>query len=322
MNNRSFKFGIGIGVRPHRGSDPYWFYWLALLLLLPLAAPAFSGATGNGNDPLPKQTLNADYILLGEVHDNTAGLALRFSWLQKLTAQRKVSIALEQLDASNQVALDSAITGWKSAHQNPDANQAHSIAEAAQFDFKGWKWPLYEPVFTLVLAQNIPLAAANLSRSELGHIMSGERSAPDEPIAWNNEQRETLLNEVRVGHCNLMPEHLLPSMVNAQRARDYEMAQTLVALHQRTHGPVVLLAGNGHLRNDLAVPVWLHQMDPHAVVVSVAVLESESQSSEQALPTVANNHDKEPVNAFDVVAYVPEEPRPDPCEALRQRLHK
>ncbi len=303
------------------GSDPYWRLFL-FLLLFPLMALTSPEVFSDSNDPLPKQTLTADYILLGEVHDNAAGHALRFSWLQQLTTQRKVSIAMEQLDVFNQAALDSAITSWKSAHQQPDANQARSIAEEAKFDFKGWKWPLYEPVFTWALAQSIPLAAANLSRSELGQIMSGERSAPHEPSAWSNEQREALLNEVRVGHCNLMPEHLLPSMVNAQRARDYEMAQTLVALHQRTHGPVVLLAGNGHLRNDLAVPVWIHQMDPHAAVVSVAVLESESQSSNQTSPTVAQNHDAEPQNAFDVVAYVPEEPRPDPCEALRQRLHK
>jgi uncharacterized iron-regulated protein len=247
---------------------------------------------------------------------------------------------MEQLNVSNQAALDTAIAHWKDGLKNvkpvqegvptvkneallmPNAAQIHSIAEAAQFDFKGWKWPLYEPVFTWVLAQNIPLAAANLPRSELSQIMSGERSAPDEPIAWSDEQREAMLNEVRVGHCNLMPEHMLSSMVNAQRARDYEMAKTLVALHQRTHGPVVLLAGNGHLRNDLAVPVWLHQMDPNAVVVSVAVLESEPQSSEQTSPIVAQNHDAEPANAFDVVAYVTEEPRPDPCEALRKRLNK
>ncbi len=260
------------------------------------------------HEAIPAAWLEADYLLLGEVHDNAAGHALRLRRLQQLVQQRKVAVVFEQFDRESQAALDQAVLQWQSSRAPAEEAAAKTIATAAAFNFKGWKWPLYAPVVTLALQQGLPMGAANLSRAQMGALRGGGRPAPPEPDRWGEIERAALLQEVREGHCNLMSEAQLPVMAAAQRARDDEMAQAMVAMHQRTGLPVVLLAGNGHLRRDLAVPVWLRQRAPQARVFSVAVLEHGAPQS------------FDPAAVYDAIWWVPPEARPDPCLALRQRL--
>lgn len=285
------------------------FILLAILVVLPCALRA-APSTNNGSslDTIPVAWLEADFLLLGEVHDNSAGHALRLHWLQQLVQQRKVALVFEQFDLESQSALDQAVQQWQSSGAAADDAASKAIAEAAHFNFKGWKWPLYAPVVTLALGHGLPLGAANLSRAQMAALMSGSGPVPPEPDHWGEQQRLNLLQEVREGHCNLVPEAQLPLMAAAQRARDDGMARAMIAMHQRTGLPVVLLAGNGHLRRDLAVPIWLRQRAPQARVVSVAILERDTPQS------------FDPGVVYDAVAWVPAEARPDPCEALRKRL--
>jgi uncharacterized iron-regulated protein len=281
-----------------------------LCFLAILAPPSFAlsgDAAGERRDDIPAEALGADYLLLGEVHDNSAGHALRLHWLRQLVQQRKVVLVFEQFDLESQSALDRAILQWQASRTPADDAASRTIAEMAAFNFKGWKWPLYAPVVTLALKHGLPVGAANLSRAQMGAVMAGSRPSP-EPEHWGAKERAALLQEVREGHCNLMPEDQLPAMAAAQRARDDEMARAMIAEHQRTGLPVVLLAGNGHLRRDLAVPVWLRQRAPQSRIVSVAILE---QGSPQTF---------EPAAVYDAVSWVPAEDRPDPCVALRKKL--
>lgn len=278
------------------------FRILCLLTMLG-AAPAWLWAAP------PDGWLKADYLLLGEVHDNAAGHALRLHWLEQLVQQRRVALVFEQFDQESQAALDQAVLQWQTSRAPADDAASRVIAEAAAFNFKGWKWPLYAPVVTLALQQGLPMGAANLSRAQMGAVMGGKRPSPPEPDLWGEKERAALLQEIREGHCNLMPADQLPLMAAAQRARDDALAQAMVAMHQRTGLPVVLLAGNGHLRNDLAVPVWLRQRAPQSRIMSVAILE---QGTPQSF---------DPEAVYDAFAWVAPEARPDPCIALRQKLN-
>ncbi len=284
----------------------------ALCLVMMLGAfstPLWSASPEEGlHEVIPTAGLEADFLLLGEVHDNSSGQALRLHWLQQLVQHRKIALVFEQFDLESQTALDQAILQWQSSQAPADDVASKKIAEAAAFNFKGWKWNLYAPVLTLALKHGLPVGAANLSRAKMGAVMGGSRPAPPEPELWGAKERTALLQEVREGHCNLMPEDQLPAMAAAQRARDDAMAQAMMAMHQRTGLPVVLLAGNGHLRRDLAVPVWLHQWAPQAKIFSVAILE---QGTSQSF---------DPAAVYDAFAWVAPEARTDPCIALRKRL--
>ncbi|MDE1990008.1 MAG: ChaN family lipoprotein [Betaproteobacteria bacterium] len=284
---------------------------IRFFLLVSLLSWGALASPGKAAPELPPEALGADYLLLGEVHDNADGHALRLQWLKELLTQRPMALAMEQFDLDHQKVLEAALTQASQPEKKTDPAAVHAVAEAGGFNFKGWRWALYEPVVALAIAQNVPLYPANLSRKNLGEIVSGQRPPAPEPLRWSPEQRSALLQEVREGHCNLMPEKELPLLAGAQRARDKGMAEALIRLHRESGRPVILLAGNGHLRKDLAVPVWLHQLDPGAKIVSVAVLEQGGVSG-----------DSPPETAFDAVYRVAPEDRPDPCEALRQRFKK
>jgi uncharacterized iron-regulated protein len=273
---------------------------LQLNLAAPLARPQQQGNTALWR--------SADYLLLGEIHDNGTGHALRLHWLKLLVQQRQVVLAFEQFDRQDQEALDDAIQQWRYSGRPPNGNQAKQIAEAARFNFKGWKWSLYEPVVEMAMRQKIPLAAANLSHQEMVNILKGiSRPQLPEVGVWGPERQAAMEALVREGHCNLLPESQVPMMAEAEKARDYEMAEVLVGLHKRTGKQVILIAGNGHIRKDLAVPVWLRHLDPDARIMSIAVIEK---------------GDKDENGVYDNNYEVTAQPRPDPCKALELRIRK
>src|SRR5699024_2767609 len=100
--------------------------------------------------------------------------------------------------------------------------------------------------------------------------------------------------EVRASHCGALPEVMVTPMAKAQIARDVVMAETM-----RTHADagVVLIAGNGHVRRDIAVPFWLRLdgLAPRAGGFR-------APGSDAAV--------------FDETQQVPAATRPDPCEGF------
>lgn len=258
------------------------------------------GYTCQGSMDSPRDLMHGDYILLGEVHDNPKAHALRLSWLQNLAKQKKIALAFEQFDSEYNGLLEKA---------QQDQDSPSEIEAVAHFDAKGWNWSFYQPLVQLALQNQWPMGAANLSRLQMRAIMMGTQSPPAAPEHWSLQQQERERQEVRVGHCNLLPEDQLNRFVSAQQARDRHMAEVMVSLHKKTGLPVVLIAGNGHVRKDLAVPVWLSQLDPKSTVSSVAILERHSQ-------------DSDPREYFDEVYWVDEQDRPDPCELLKNRFQK
>src|SRR5690606_17942730 len=80
---------------------------------------------------------------------------------------------------------------------------------------------------------------------------------------------------IREGHCGLLPEGAVGAMADAQRTRDARLARAVADARARTGLPVVLLAGNGHLRRDIGVPRYLEALRPSDRIVSVALLEGE-----------------------------------------------
>lgn len=250
-------------------------------------------------EPLGPDALSADYVLLGEVHDNPQGHALRLTLFRDLMPGAP-ALAMEQFNLENNDALQQR---WQTLKDQPHAgDDAKALAQAGGFDFKGWHWEYYQPVLSLVLEQKIPLAAANLSRHDAGLIIQGKRAGTPADAPWSETQQQKMLERIRVGHCQQVEGELLVKLGEAQRARDYEMARTLVRLHQKAGRPVVLMAGNGHVENSLGVPYWLKVLDPAAKTYSVGILEA--------------GHEDES-DHFDQIFTVKEARREDPCARLK-----
>ncbi|GHB95652.1 hypothetical protein GCM10010080_04040 [Thermomonas carbonis] len=236
-----------------------------------------------------------DLLLLGEVHDNMAGHAARAAILRKrVEAGWRPVIAMEQFDTGQQAALDAAMR---------DCVSAECVVSKVAPAKSGWTWAYYTPVIALAMEYKLPLRAANLSRGDASKIVKGgfADALPAELIARYQLDAlpASLLTaqetEVRDSHCGALPESMVSPMAKAQIARDVVMAETM-----RTHAAtgVVLIAGNGHVRKDIAVPFWLRRdgMAPRAV----GFLEPASDAT-----------------AFDDIERIPATERPDPCAGFK-----
>ena len=244
-----------------------------------------------------------DYLLLGEVHDHPLQHRLRAAWLEALAKRGRFVLAMEQYDATRQADIDAA----RARGADPRA-----IAQAAGFQFKGWDWELYEPYVALALRHGLPLVGANLSSPEARAIARGGSHplAGIEPDGWSDEDRERLEEDIRESHCGMLPPAAIAPMAAAQRARDATIARVIVDAHRANGLPVVLLAGNGHVRRDRGVPRYLRDLAPRDSVFSVGLAERAGADEP---------HDARGERVFDLTIVTPAHPRPDPCEVFRRR---
>ena len=282
---------------------------LPIQLLLALAA-AWVAAACSSRPPamtdaaLINRLAAADIVLLGELHDNVVQHRLRLQWLRALSDRVPIALVIEHLDADAQPKLDEARRALDPAQPLPA--RARQLAEAARFNFEGWDWSLISPVIELALERNLPIHAANLSAREAFSIARGQPHplASRVPSGWTDAVERQMTASIRDGHCGLMPEAMLPAMVRAQRARDARMADALLNARASGFKPV-LLAGNGHVRTDLGVPLHLRDRLQPGAVLSVGLLENPATSDD---------------GPYDEIRVTEAQSRPDPCESLRQRF--
>lgn len=236
---------------------------------------------------LLQRLAGVDYVLLGELHDNRLHHEVRGLLIQDLAALRPgLVVVAEHLERGRRVVGAGDIT---------------ARLQAAGFELKGWRWPDHESLFRPLLQLQLTLAGGNISRAEARRIVREGRAALRPELAvlmegtpLQQEARQALEQSLLEGHCGQMPEHLKAPMVLAQEARDAAMSLTLQEWAEQ--GPVVLVAGNGHVRRDYGVPRFL----PAARVLSIGFLE---QGEAVAAPQV-----------YDYVWRTASMPREDPCQ--------
>lgn len=229
-----------------------------LLGLGGLLLTTLDGCTTAAAQPQPwEPRLSGDAIvLLGEVHDNPRLHALRADVLRRALASGwRPAVVMEQFDIDRQADID------RSRRERP-GDVRYLIAQATPPE-SGWDWAHYEPVVSLALRFDLPLLAGNLPDAQTGRlvrqdyaiVLGAERVNAlglQRPIdaAWQAAQER----EIDAGHCHALPQSAWAGMARAQFARDAVMADVVQRNAQRG---VVLLAGNGHVRRDIAVPRWL-----------------------------------------------------------------
>lgn len=264
-------------------------------------------------DALVDALAGVRYRLLGEIHDHPAHHAIRARLLREI-AQRGLhpAVVMEQFDVDHDAALRAA----QERHADPE-----QVATAGALDRKGWRWPMHEPIVAAALALDLPLRAGNLPRGAL----RGDLDRDGDPrlatrlraAVWTDAQARELTNDIVESHCRMLPDAVVPTLVLAQRMRDAAMAQALA--DDATADGAVLIAGNGHVRDDLGVPVYLHAPalpDAKARSISVGFLEA-SDDDVRAADCPGQIVAAHP--GFDYVVLTPEIARPDPCEAFRAR---
>lgn len=272
---------------------------LLLSTLIALAGCA-TAPTAPTAPPLPPALREARFILLGEVHDNPHHHAWRAQWLRTLLADgRPTRVVFEQLDRDRDADLRRA----RAATPTDSA----AIARAGGLDEKGWRWPLHQPLFDAAVAGRADITGGNLARDAIRAVVRQGPSAVPVDLApllqapgWTNAQQRATEADIEHGHCGALPPTQFASMALAQRTRDVALAHAMLAAPPGTR--VVLIAGNGHVRQDRGVPHHLRASGvPAAQIVSVGFVEV---------------GDTPAPGAYDRAVTTARAERPDPCAAF------
>jgi uncharacterized iron-regulated protein len=263
-------------------------------------------------DALAAAVSPARFVLLGERHDHPDHHAFQ-AWVVRrmIEAGRRPAVAFEMLDTSQAPAL--------ARHLAAAPRDAAGIGDAVDWRTSGWPaWRLYQPIAATALSAGLPIVAANVPGSTARAVARGDLSAVEPALVQRHAldrpvpEQAALEAEQREAHCGALPDALIAGMVTAQRVRDAEMAEQLVA-NQRDGA--VLIAGVGHVRTDHGVPVALRRLVPEARVASVAFLEVADDGTAPAAYAARFGAAQLP---FDFVWFTARADNVDQCATLRQ----
>lgn len=259
----------------------------------------------------------ADFVFLGETHDNADHHLLQAALLRAALAGRPAALAFEMLDTAQAEPLAKCLAA---PPVTPEA-----IAEATGWKKTGWPdFALYRPIFEAALDAGLPIVAANLPRPVAREaVRKGTEALPSdvrEAMAKAGEPSAAELKEwgreMAEDHCGELDPGLLTGLVRAQRARDAQMALRLAAAAGPGGGRAVLVTGNGHARTDRGVPAWLERVRPGARRISIGLFEVDP---DLRWPRRYLEEYGSASFPFDYVIFTPRAEREDPCEELRRR---
>lgn len=268
-------------------------------------------------DELLRRIAAADFVILGEKHDNPDHHAIQAWVVERLLASgRRPALAFEMIAADQAPRLE--------AYQSDHPGTSSGLGDALGWDKTGWpEWSLYEPIAAAIVGAGLPILAANLSQKDAMGLARGNAPSDNQLRVWRLDQSpapevaRALADDIRESHCGHLPEDRIPGMVLAQRARDAVMARAMIAGAARpeTDG-TVLIAGTGHARSDRGVPMHLRQLEPGSTVFSLAIVEVSPD-----LPEPASYADNGGL-PFDALWFTPRLDDKDHCALLLQHFKK
>lgn len=236
---------------------------------------------------------DARIVILGEVHDNPAHHVEQ----ARLVGLVQPSVIVWEMLSPDQIA----------AAEGVDRSDAGAFGAALGWEAAGWPdFTMYHPIF-LAAGPARHLGAA-VDRADLRRAMEegvaevfGPRAADFDLIPLPPEDQAAREAEQAVAHCDALPAHLLPGMVEAQRLRDARMAMLALDALRDLGGPVVVIAGTGHARSDTGIPALLRAAAPDLRIWSLGQLEADPGADAP----------------FDAVNVTAPAPRDDPCAVFR-----
>jgi uncharacterized iron-regulated protein len=270
-------------------------------------------------ETLVERLARADFDLLGERHDNADHHMLQAEVVRSLIAVgRRPAVGFEM------IGLDDASAIAKYLAAAP--SDAAGIGQAVNWNQRGWPdWAMYQPIAEAALRANLrivptnlPLATATkMTRNGLAALEPamvrelGLDRPPPEPVF------EKMAADIRDAHCGYAPEKILKPMVDVQRARDAQMAESLLAAADPDGA--ILIAGAGHVRNDYGIPVYLKAKAPAKRVISIAFVEVDKDKTEPQSYALAYPDHRFP---FDYVWFTPRVDDVDPCEKFKSQFDR
>lgn len=269
------------------------------------------------------------WIMLGETHDNPDHHRFQGWCVATATAMARQqgrplpAMVWEMITDEQAAALDSFMSGTPTAA---------AMGPALGWEQTGWPdWSLYQPIaesaLALSLPHPLPQTAGGLSRTTTRAIARSGLDAVFSPVdqaamaltvPLPDAVRQAQEEELRVGHCGMMPEQMLQPMLTIQTAKDAVMAHTLQTASSAATPPGspaaqgLLIAGSGHARRDLGVPLHLSRQQADGTTLVVLCQEVEDGLTDPAA------YGRATPEQADVVWFTPAAERDDPCASLKR----
>jgi len=263
---------------------------------------------------LRRAITRADYLIIGEIHDNPQHHQLQADLLGHFADSHDaaISVGYEQLSVDQQPLLDAF-------HEQATAT-ADSFGEAVVWSQSGWPdYAIYRPLFAATLERGLPIVPLMFPLATTRDIVSEgiEVALTEDALArlrpdtlLSAEARAAVEAEMQDAHCGKLPDPMLPAMVDVQIARDAFMAYRIVQAAERA----VIITGNGHARRDRGIPQFIQRLRPDAAIVVVHLLEVAEGDSGTVAEQAAGRAGSD---ITDYALFTPEHPRSDPCLAFQ-----
>ncbi len=256
----------------------------------------------------------ADYILLGESHDNPDHHRLQDWALQRVVdSGRKPALVLEMLDPSDAPSVKTYL--------DAGPTDASGFGRAVNWEKKGWPdYRMYMPIMRTAITRKLPVVAGNITQDELNDLRLFSIGAIGAEVLSKLGIDSPLPVSVRVSmeeyiiraHCGYAPSHYLSTMVMVQRARDTRMARSMLE-----HDSAVLIAGGEHTRSDRGAAELLVAEGGDRDVLTLAFVEIDEGANKAGDYVGRFGAERLP---FDFVWFTPRSTDGDPCEVYKDQL--
>ncbi len=213
---------------------------------------------------LQRRAADLAVLMLAEIHTSVDDHAWQLGTLESLSAQRRLTLALEMIPSARQPVLDRFNRG--------ELDEAALLREVDWPAVWGHDPELYLPLLRWARLRRVPLLALNaepelvrrVRRQGLASIPKPEREGIGPPAPPSAAYRQRLEASWR-GHRSLAAasesEDDLQRFIDSQLLRDRAMAERLAAAHRRDPGRLpVALIGVGHLEGGDGVPQQLRDL--------------------------------------------------------------
>ncbi len=252
----------------------------------------------------------SDTVMIGEYHDNPQHHRLQATIISRLPGKKAI-VGFEQLDDEQKPKLDNYL--------KESSDDAEGLGEAVGWKKSGWPpYPYYKPIFAAILTKKWHITPLMFARQKTkaifkeGYPAIFDKQEIKELGLMNAfpkaviEYRAGLMNDA---HCGMMPAKILLPLVSAQIAKDAYMAQSL---HRQIEGKRgVVIAGNGHVRKDWGIPVFLAKLRPKSKITVISIIEVDPKKLDPSQYLEAS------VNLSDYVVFTAAYSRTDPCERMK-----
>lgn len=254
------------------------------------AAPAASDADTPESMSIRLHNLGAaDVLLLGEQHDAPEHQRLHLAAVQALVELGELAaVVLEMAQAPHTTAT------------LPRTAAPQAVQQALVWNDSAWPWAAYGPAVMAAVAAGVPVLGGNLPRQRNTQVMT--QTEWDYVVTPDILQRHR--DDVREGHCNLLPTGQIAPMTRIQLARDHTLATTATSAVARGK-TVLVLCGSQHAHRLLGAPLHL----PSTLRVKAVRMAADGTRPDDAA-------------AFDAIWPTAALPPVDHCATLREGMRR